>query len=109
MSNALGALVSDELLQIVDALRDRARYRYVQPVVLRAEPGWRIVSPCCSRNVDPDGGVIDIAWLEPTEDGGWRSYARDHKLKRWALYDEAADLSDLLDVIRTDPKRIFWP
>src|SRR5665647_817969 len=35
------------------ALRERVRYRYVQPRVLREGESFRIQSPCCSRNVDP--------------------------------------------------------
>jgi hypothetical protein len=49
--------------RIERALRERARYRYVSPRVLRDADGFRIESPCCSRNVDPGGGVIDIARL----------------------------------------------
>ena len=48
-------------VRIERALHQRVRYRYVQPKVQRAEVGWVITSPCCSRNIDPKGGVIDIA------------------------------------------------
>lgn len=41
------------------ALRERVRYRYVQPNVLIEGSSYRIQSPCCSRKVDPTGGVID--------------------------------------------------
>ena len=47
------------------ALRERVRYRYVTPNVLREGTSYRIQSPCCSRTVDPSGGVIDIALLVP--------------------------------------------
>ncbi len=72
--------------RIQRALRERVRYRYVQPKVMGevdadGEPaGWRIVSPCCSRNIDPDGGEIDIAWLQPLPDSRWRLHMRDHQL-----------------------------
>jgi len=68
------ALFDDTLVRILGALQERVRYRYVQPVVVPAACGWKIVSPCCSRNVDPHGGIIDVAWLEPWM-GGWRLHA----------------------------------
>lgn len=108
MSAGVDALFDARLLCIVDALRTRVRYRYVQPVVMPATRGWRIVSPCCSRKVDPDGGVIDIAWFEPVAHG-WRLHARDHARGRWVVHAEAAQLADLLDAVRTDPTRVFWP
>ncbi len=46
-------------------------------------------SPCCSRNVDPEGGVIDIALLEPcmlprqAAPVGWRLHSRDHAGATW--------------------------
>lgn len=107
-SDDVGVFFGEEMTAIVDALRRRSRYRYVQPVVVRAGRGWRVVSPCCSRNVDPDGGVIDIAWLEPFS-GGWRLYAHDHAESRWLLQDEAPQLSDVLDVLCVDTARVFWP
>ena len=64
-----GGLFDLTLRQIERALRERTRYRYVSPRVLREGQGFRIESPCCSRNVDTTGGVIDIAWLTRDEDG----------------------------------------
>jgi hypothetical protein len=37
------------------------------PRVLREGLGWKVVSPNCSRNIDREGGEIDIAWLVPTQ------------------------------------------
>lgn len=105
------------------ALRQRARYRYVKPRVLREGDGLRIESHCCSRNVDPSGGVIDIALLRPAAESGalppgaglsvaqfcWSLYVRDHSRGAWSLAREAAALDELLDLLCTDPDRVFWP
>ena len=63
MNAGAAALVPTERVQaqvlgfvrpfIKRALRDRVRYRYVQPLVLQDGEGLRIQAPCCSRNVDP--------------------------------------------------------
>lgn len=108
MDESLSSLFHSEALQILDALRERARYRYVQPVVLPHESGWKIVSPCCSRNVDTTGGQIDIAWMEPAA-SGWRLYARDHQVGQWVVHVESGTMKELLDVICLDASRVFWP
>ncbi|NTV09755.1 MAG: DUF3024 domain-containing protein [Zoogloea sp.] len=91
------------------ALDVRGRYRYVRPRVLPEEGGgWRVVSPCCSRNVDREGGEIDIAWFEPVGDG-WRVYARNHEASAWVPYAHAPTLNELIDQVCADPLRIFWP
>lgn len=96
-------------VRIERALRHRVRYRYVQPQIERAEwGGWVITSPCCSRNIDPSGGVIDIAWVEPVEDA-WALHFKDHVHDRWVLHDESRHLQPLLDEICVDPMRVFWP
>ena len=95
--------------RIERALRERARYRYVCPRVERTPDGYRIESPCCSRNVDPAGGVIDIAWLAQDAGGLWRLHARDHALRRWVEQCASADLGALLDVLCADAARVFWP
>ncbi|HYS68343.1 MAG TPA: hypothetical protein VEN30_31595 [Paraburkholderia sp.] len=104
-----GCLFDLTLRQIERALRERTRYRYVLPRVLREGQGFRIESPCCSRNVDTTGGVIDIAWLTRDEDGVWRLSARDHALHRWMLQHESTDLAELLDALCIDRERVFWP
>jgi hypothetical protein len=106
--SVLQAMFHADALSIVDALRQRVRYRYVQPVVVPAEPGWKVVSPCCSRNVDADGGVIDIAWLEPVGEA-WRLHARDHRQGRWRLQAEGPALAPLLELLCQDHRRVFWP
>ncbi len=94
--------------RIERALRERVRYRYVRPQVLRELDGWRIVSPCCSRNVDSRGGVIDIAWLR-AQPPVWHLYSRDHARRVWVEQEHSEHLVELLDAICLDPKRVFWP
>ncbi|MDR2129260.1 MAG: hypothetical protein LBP52_09390 [Burkholderiaceae bacterium] len=101
------------------ALRQRVRYRYVKPRVLREGDGLRIESPCCSRNVDAQGGVIDIALLLPV--GGdehqgsgqaaqlWRLFARDHAAGGWVLQHESERIDDLVQLLCTDARRVYWP
>jgi len=103
------------------ALRQRVRYRYVRPRVLREGEGFRVESPCCSRNVDPAGGVIDIALLSPAAPHdargrraakaprGWRLHARDHVAGAWVLQHESERLDELLDLLCVDAQRVFWP
>jgi hypothetical protein len=101
-----------DLKRIARALRSRRRYRYVSPSVHAAPGGYRIDSPCCSRNVDPGGGVIDIALLEhraEAPDGGpWRLYARDHVAGAWQFCGSHRRLADALDLLCADPERRFW-
>jgi hypothetical protein len=119
--------------RLENALRQRKRYRYVQPQVLHEQGHYRIQSPCCSRNVDKQGGLIDIALLvppgiaapadatlpaavdaqtvtsppEPTE--LWQLYARDHKTATWTLHQCSTQLQTLLNLLCLDAQRLFWP
>jgi hypothetical protein len=95
--------------RIERALARRKRYRYVSPRVHATENGYRIESPCCSRNVDPAGGMIDIALLQydPLE-RLWRLYRKDHRSQRWLLDAELTTLAELLDRLNGDPERRFW-
>ena len=95
-------------LRLERSLRQRVRYRYVRPNVLREGESFRIESPCCSRNVDPQGGVIDIALLAPCT-GGWRLFSRNHVLHAWVLQHECRELDALLDLLCIDSDRQFWP
>jgi hypothetical protein len=90
------------------ALRARARYRYVQPRVTHEGEAFRIQSPCCSRNVDPSGGLIDIALLVPQEGGRWRLCTRNHVRKSWVSHLEGESLASLLHVLCVDSERQFW-
>jgi len=96
--------------RIERALDSRARYRYVSPEVRAVEDGYRIESPCCSRNIDQDGGMIDIARLEyASELRRWRLYRKDHARSEWTLFGEFGALPALLQILNQDPDRIFWP
>lgn len=94
--------------RIVRALNDRKRYRYVKPAVTTTEDGWLITSPCCSRNVDPEGGVIDIARLTRNETQ-WQLHARSTDRSSWTLHSTAARLEILLQHLCADEERVFWP
>lgn len=91
------------------ALKDRVRYRYVQPKVLPDGDSFRVEAPCCSRNVDPAGGVIDIARLTPSADGSWALALRDHSAKAWVPYAAGLTLGEALDTLCVDAERTFWP
>jgi len=93
--------------RIAKALTQRERYKYVQPRVEREGRGWKIVSPNCSRNVDPQGGEIDIAWLVPQHDGSWLLYSREHAQGCWRLRLQDT-LPRLLAHLCADADREFW-
>lgn len=95
--------------RIERALAQRRRYRYVSPEVRAVDAGYRVTSPCCSRNIDKDGGVIDIALLEYAgETHRWRLYRKDHGRGLWLLYAEFNALAELLQRLNHDSERIFW-
>lgn len=111
-SGTSGALQPNELDQrrIVQALEFRERYLYVTPRVEMVEDGYRVVSPCCSRRIDPDGGEIEIAYIAFIgRSGWWRLHSREHAEQRWVVYAEFARLGELLAHLNRDPGRIFWP
>lgn len=95
--------------RIERALAARRRYRYVAPQIEPMAGGYRITSPCCSRNVDREGGVIDIARLY-YEAGTrlWRLYRKDHARDRWLLHGEYLALAAALAVLNDDTDRLFW-
>lgn len=98
-----------DLKRIERALRTRARYRYVTPSVAAVTGGYRIEAPCCSRNIDPGGGVIDIALMLYDEDArAWRLYQKDHARAAWELASTHARLNDVLTQVNEDPERRFW-
>lgn len=129
-----GSPVSDFMIhRVARALRERVRYRYVAPRVLREGESFRIQSPCCSRNVDPSGGLIDIALLTPEAvgesgtagmpgaagvsgaDGAagagglWSLSARDHAAGVWRVRLQGEPLAAVLDALCVDSERQFWP
>jgi hypothetical protein len=95
--------------RIERALDSRRRYRYVSPSVVAVSEGYRIESPCCSRNIDPDGGVVDVALLlYDDERGKWQLYCMNHERKAWELHSAYSRLHELLDGLNADPEREFW-
>jgi hypothetical protein len=95
--------------RIERALQSRRRYRYVSPSVLTVGGGYRIESPCCSRNIKEDGGVIDVAMLLFDGDRGlWRLFRRDHARQAWELHSTYNRLHELLEGLNADPERAFW-
>ena len=89
--------------------RRRKRYRYVSPSVRVVEGGYMIESPCCSRNVDPGGGRIDVALLQYVPGAAaWRLYRKQHDQGRWHLHATFNRLCGLLEEVNTDPLRLFW-
>ncbi len=95
--------------RIERALESRKRYRYVTPQVHPAENGYVIRSSCCSRNIDPEGGIIDIAKLEFNHDRHcWRLYHKDHEIGYWIMQGEYPSLPMILELLNQDPDRRFW-
>jgi len=95
--------------RIERALKVRKRYRYVSPSVLAVAGGYRIESPCCSRNIDPDGGVIDIALVIYDENRvAWQLFRKDHVNGVWEADSKFNRLVELLDLLNADPERKFW-
>jgi hypothetical protein len=101
--------VHDLLLHRLErALQERVRYRYVHPTVLDEGTSYRIQSPCCSRKVDPSGGLIDIALLVPHEGGRWCLCSRDHVNATWVARFQDESLETALDLLCVDSERQFW-
>lgn len=95
--------------RIERALKSRKRYRYVSPSVAKVTGGYRIEAPCCSRNIDPEGGIIDIALLLHDADrGAWQLFRKDHENATWAFDSTHDRLVDLLGRLNADTERKFW-
>lgn len=95
--------------RIERALEERVRYRYVTPTVVPVPDGYRIESPCCSRNVDPAGGVVDVALLQYRADvPGWRLFRKEHASGQWLPHSDFRRLTEALQLLNADPDRQFW-
>jgi hypothetical protein len=94
--------------RIERALSARTRYKYVRPRVEAEGAGWKIVSPNCSRNIDPGGGEIDIAWFVPAGAALWDLHARDHAASAWRLTAAGVTLDGALARVCADPLREYW-
>jgi hypothetical protein len=98
-----------DLKRIERSLQKRKRYRYVSPSVMNVTDGYKIVSPCCSRNIDPEGGIVDVALLLHDVDRGvWQLFRKDHKNEIWEIESTHDRLIDLLDRLNVDAERKFW-
>jgi hypothetical protein len=95
--------------RIERALASRKRYRYVSPIVEPATGGYHIKSPCCSRNIDKDGGVIDVAlFRHDATSGTWRLFWKDHDKGQWELHSMHPRLTAAIEELNADPERTFW-
>jgi hypothetical protein len=95
--------------RIERALQSRKRYRYVSPSVAAVAGGYRIESPCCSRNIDPEGGIVDVALLlYDTDRAAWQLYRKDHTSGTWEHHSVYERLPDLLEQLNIDAERKFW-
>jgi hypothetical protein len=95
--------------RIERAIAERKRYRYVSPSVHPVERGYVVRSPCCSRNVDPSGGVVDVALLQYGDaPQPWLLYRKDHASQEWHLHAAYERLVELLEHLNVDPTRRFW-
>lgn len=98
-----------DAMRVTRVIEQRERYRYVSPAVKSVENGYLVRSPCCSRNVDPDGGEIDIAWLDWNErQQEWILLRKDHKADCWVEDSRYARLGELLMRLNADPQKVFW-
>jgi hypothetical protein len=96
--------------RIERSLSKRVRYRYVSPNVIPdvEEKGYRIESPCCSRNIEPSGGIIDIALVKYFAPH-WLLYRKDHEYSTWVLHSVVDTLNEALEILLPDEERVFWP
>jgi len=95
--------------RIERAIAARKRYRYVSPSVVAISSGYVVRSPCCSRKVEPNGSVVDIALLiHASAPQPWRLYRKDHERRQWQLHALYERLGDLLEQLNADPARQFW-
>lgn len=95
--------------RIERALKSRKRYRYVEPLVEPTADGYHIKSPCCSRNIDKTGGIVDVALLcHDRVNGMWRLLWKDHGKGAWDLHSVHQRLTAALHELNLDPERIFW-
>lgn len=95
--------------RIERAIEKRTRYRYVHPSVQPIENGYCVRSPCCSRKVDPDGGMVDVALVQYAQGfRPWQLHRKVHSANEWLLHAEYERLGDLLEQLNADPQRAFW-
>lgn len=95
--------------RIERAIQNRKRYLYVTPKVHAIADGYVIRSANCSRNVDSEGGDIDVAKLEFKDQlRCWWLYHKDHEIGYWIMHGEYGSLTQILSLLNEDPDRRFW-
>ncbi|WP_027584118.1 DUF3024 domain-containing protein [Bradyrhizobium sp. Ai1a-2] len=95
--------------RIERALTSRKRYRYVSPNVKPVRSGYLIESPCCSRNIDKDGGLIDVALIHhDATSATWKLFRKDHARGLWEFHSIHQRLTAAIDELNTDSERVFW-
>lgn len=98
-----------DLRRIMRMLEKRVRYRYVTVNIAPTDNGYRILSPCCSRTIAPDGQMIDIALIQFNESSStWELFSKDHAGNAWRLYRQSGTLTPLMDCLNEDPEKTFW-
>ncbi|MCK1636769.1 DUF3024 domain-containing protein [Bradyrhizobium sp. 157] len=95
--------------RIERGLSSRKRYRYVSPNVKPVRSGYLIESPCCSGNIDKDGGLIEVALIHhDSRSATWKLFRKDHMRGLWEFYSIYQRLTAAIDELNTDPERVFW-
>lgn len=95
--------------RIERALKSRHRYRYVSASITAVGGGYLVESPCCSRNIDIQGGLIEVALLHhDSASACWKVFRKDHRQCVWKLHSTHRRLAAVTDLLNADPERVFW-
>lgn len=79
------------------------------PSVTPVKAGYLIESPCCLRNIENDGGQIDVALFHyDAVSGIWKLFFKNHARGSWKFYSIFHRLASAIDELNTDPERLFW-
>ncbi|MCK1454239.1 DUF3024 domain-containing protein [Bradyrhizobium sp. 35] len=79
------------------------------PSVTPVKAGYLIESPSCSRNIENDGGQIDVALFHyDAVSGIWKLFFKNHARGSWKFYSIFHRLASAIDELNTDPERLFW-
>ncbi|MCK1314145.1 DUF3024 domain-containing protein [Bradyrhizobium sp. 23] len=79
------------------------------PSVTPVKAGYLIESPSCSRNIENDGGQIDVALFQyDAVSGIWKLFFKNHARGSWKFYSIFHRLASAIDELNTDPERLFW-
>ncbi|MCK1349616.1 DUF3024 domain-containing protein [Bradyrhizobium sp. CW7] len=79
------------------------------PSVTPVKAGYLIESPCCSRNIENDGGQMEVALFHyDAVSGVWKLFFKNHARGSWKFYSIFHRLASAIDELNTDPERLFW-